>query len=110
MTPTDEFWGQRRVLEPRNGFVKSQNFGLGKLPLEIVLFQNCFFHLKDHSKLDITAENPAIVPRDKSHTQCGIESNFVCRAYFFNFDFLTIFRSELWNQPTFSEKFFFAIC
>ena len=51
MTPTDEFWVRRRILEPRYRNMQSWNLSLGKLPLKIIFFQKFFSHHLDRSKL-----------------------------------------------------------
>ena len=51
MTPTDEFWVRRRILEPRYRNMRSWNLSLGKLPLKIILSGKFFCHHLDCSKL-----------------------------------------------------------
>ena len=51
MTPTDEFWVRRRILEPRYRNMRSWNLSLGKLPLKIIFSGKFFCHHLDCSKL-----------------------------------------------------------
>ena len=48
MTPTDEFWVRRRILEPRYRNFEIWNFRAGQLPLKMTFSQKFCFHAKEH--------------------------------------------------------------
>ena len=93
MTPTDEFLGRRRILEPRYSSMKYQNLHLDQLPLKIIF--SIFLHGDNRSKFHIILELGLNLANALS---CDLDCpNFLCLgSKNFRSKFLKIYF--LWNK------------